>query len=139
MRLPAQMFVPYVKPVDPMTEDQREIYQRLNNLDLDKEKKSMVDRLASENGWSKRFAMSVFHEYKRFVFLAKFSGHMVTPSYEIDQAWHIHLIYTKSYWNDMCQDILDMKLHHNPGTGDESDKNVLGKLIYKLGNLITNS
>ena len=102
---------------------QREVYSKLNNMDLDSTAYSMVDRLAKENGWSKNYATSVFHEYKKFIFLARFAGHMVTPSYELDQAWHIHLIYTKSYWEEMCGGILGRKIHHNPGTGEEGDEN----------------
>ena len=122
MRIPVHLFAPLPEYKDPMTEEQREVYNKLNNLDLDKESYSMVDRLAKENNWSKRYAEAVFFEYKRFMFLAKFAGHMVTPSYEIDQAWHIHLIYSKSYWNTMCGEILDKKIHHNPGTGEEGDE-----------------
>ncbi|MEK6230809.1 MAG: hypothetical protein N2A42_03075 [Luteolibacter sp.] len=33
-------------------------------------------------------------EYKRFVALAMLAGHPVTPSEEVDQAWHLHLVYT---------------------------------------------
>ena len=81
----------------------------------------MADRLAKECGWSKGFALAVFQEYKRFIFMAAFSGHSVTPSYEIDQAWHIHLIYTRSYWKEMCEGILGKNIHHNPGNGEKGD------------------
>jgi len=50
--------------------------------------------------------------------------HPVTPSDQIDQAWHLHLIYTESYWNDLCGEIAGRPLHHGPTAGgqNETDK-----------------
>eukprot|EP00903_Cladosiphon_okamuranus_P003552 g3550.t1 len=81
-------------------------------------------RLAREQGWTHAFAGRVVEEYKRFVALAMLAGHTVTPSEEIDQAWHLHMVYTKSYWHDLCRDTLGKELHHSPttGGGDQSVK-----------------
>lgn len=79
-------------------------------------------RLADENDWSEDFANDVVNEYKRFLFLAATSTHPVSPSWEIDQAWHLHLIYSHSYWNELCDNILKFPFHHNPSTGGDSEK-----------------
>lgn len=81
-------------------------------------------RLARDNRWSIAFAQRVVAEYKRFVFLAMEAGHPVTPSDEVDQAWHLHLVYTRSYWEDLCTGLLGRPLHHGPTKGgrDEDDK-----------------
>lgn len=55
------------------------------------------DRLASENNWSIEFAEDAIQEYKRFMFLLSRCGHPVTPSEEVDQVWHLHLLFTKDY------------------------------------------
>ncbi len=78
------------------------------------------ERLARENGWSRPYARRVVEEYKRFLFLAGVAGHIVTPSEHVDQAWHLHLVYTRSYWNDLCENVLRRPLHHTPGTGAET-------------------
>lgn len=78
---------------------------------------SFVARLARENAWSLAHAQRVFDEYKRFVFLAVECGHAVTPSEEVDQAWHLHLVYTRSYWDDLCSGVLGRALHHGPTKG----------------------
>jgi hypothetical protein len=78
-------------------------------------------RLALENGWSRRYALRVVEEYKRFVFLARTAAHPVTPSEEIDQAWHLHMVYTRSYWEDFCGKILERPLHHSPTEGGKSE------------------
>ena len=74
-------------------------------------------RLARENGWSRHFAGRVIEEYKRFCYLAMTAGHGVSPSDEVDQAWHLHLLYTKSYWDDFCSRVLGRPLHHSPTRG----------------------
>jgi hypothetical protein len=81
-------------------------------------------RLAREQGWTHVFAGRAITEYKRFIALAMLAGHPVTPSLEVDQAWHLHLVYTRSYWQDLCRDVLGRDLHHGPTAGgvEENDK-----------------
>jgi hypothetical protein len=78
---------------------------------------SFVQRLARENDWSLPYADRVFGEYRRFLFLAATCRHPVTPSDEVDQAWHLHLTYTRHYWETLCGEILGQPLHHGPTAG----------------------
>ncbi|HEX8444827.1 MAG TPA: hypothetical protein VF631_14395 [Allosphingosinicella sp.] len=80
------------------------------------------DRLARENGWSRAQAERVIGEYKRFCFLAATAGHEVTPSDAVDQAWHLHLTYTRDYWERFCPEVLGRPLHHNPTGGRSEDR-----------------
>jgi uncharacterized protein (TIGR04222 family) len=52
------------------------------------------------------------------------AGHPVSPSEDVDQVWHLHLAYTKSYWQEFCGEILKRPFHHNPtkGGAEESAK-----------------
>jgi len=81
-------------------------------------------RLARENGWRLGFAQRVIDEYRRFLFLSMVAGHAVSPSEAVDQAWHLHLTYTRSYWERLCGEVLPRPLHHCPTTGrvEESGK-----------------
>jgi len=81
-------------------------------------------RLAAEQGWSHAQAARVVAEYKRFLLLAVEAGHPVTPSEAVDQAWHLHLVYTRSYWQRLCRETLGKELHHSPtaGGGAELEK-----------------
>ena len=63
--------------------------------------------------------MRVCEEYRRFLFLCCIADHVVTPSDDVDQAWHLHLTYTQSYWYDLCADVLGRPLHHTPTEGGE--------------------
>jgi hypothetical protein len=103
-----------------------ELWRRLQAFELDAVDAALPfsQRLARENGWSRAFAQRAIDEYRRFVFLAMVAGHPVTPSDEVDQVWHLHLCYTRSYWDELCGTILPRPLHHGPtrGGGDERQK-----------------
>lgn len=82
---------------------------------------SFERRLARECGWSAAYARRVVVEYRRFVYLAMTAGHPVTPSDEVDQAWHLHMTYTRSYWDRLCGQVLPRPLHHNPTAGGSAE------------------
>ncbi|HEY6817408.1 MAG TPA: hypothetical protein VI168_17875 [Croceibacterium sp.] len=79
-------------------------------------------RLARENRWSGELAERVIWEYKRFCFLAVSAGHEVTPSDAVDQAWHLHLTYSRDYWERFCPEVLGMPLHHGPTAGGSAER-----------------
>ncbi len=82
---------------------------------------TFTQRLAREQRWTASFAARVVFEYRRFLYLAIRAGHPVTPSDAVDQAWHLHLVYTESYWHDLCRDILRQPLHHGPTRGGRAE------------------
>lgn len=100
-----------------------ELWERLREFRVDDGNPVLpfTARLARENGWSPNFAQRVFSEYRRFLYLAAVAGHVVTPSDHVDQAWHLHLAYTRSYWDTLCRSILNRPLHHDPTRGGESE------------------
>lgn len=83
---------------------------------------SFCDRLARENRWSRDHAAQVILEYKRFCYLACTTGFHVTPSDAVDQAWHLHLTYSRDYWETFCPDILGKALHHGPTQGGSVER-----------------
>ncbi|MBO9712918.1 MAG: hypothetical protein J7495_08385 [Sphingomonas sp.] len=84
---------------------------------------SFAQRLARENGWTQAHAERVILEYKKFCFLAATEGREVTPSDAVDQAWHLHLTYTRDYWERFCPRVLGCKLHHGPTAGGADERN----------------
>ncbi|WP_188316258.1 glycine-rich domain-containing protein [Chitinophaga agrisoli] len=80
-----------------------------------------ADRLARDNGWSKTYALAVIEEYRKFLFLCAISPTGVTPSDAVDQAWHLHLTYTHSYWTELCTHTLGKALQHNPTKGGQQE------------------
>jgi hypothetical protein len=81
---------------------------------------SFTARLARENGWTTEQAERVIEEYRRFAFLTVRAGHEVTPSDAVDQAWHLHLCYTRDYWERFCP-LLGAPLHHGPTRGGAAE------------------
>ena len=79
------------------------------------------DRLSRENGWSTEYSHRVILEYKKYIYLLCISGHPLTPSDQVDQAWHLHLLYTRSYWIEFCRNTLSKDIHHEPTKGGNSE------------------
>ncbi len=106
-----------------MNHEQADLYQRIIVFPLDEPNSALPfgARLARENNWTRAFANRVVGEYKRFAFLAVAAGHYVAPSDEVDQAWHMHLTYTRSYWDEFCPHVLGTSLHHHPTQGGAAE------------------
>lgn len=77
----------------------------------------LTRRLAREQGWSLADARAAVEEYRRFCLLACLSGTPVTPSEAVDQVWHLHLTYSRDYWERWCGQALQRPLHHDPTPG----------------------
>jgi uncharacterized protein (TIGR04222 family) len=107
-----------------MDSEQIELYQRIEafSLDMPDTQLSLSKRLAKDNCWSLRYAQRVIEEYKKFTFLAVAAGHPVAPSDQVDQVWHLHLSYTRSYWQEFCPKVLQTPLHHEPSRGGLSEQ-----------------
>jgi hypothetical protein len=78
---------------------------------------NFATRLAIQNRWSRDYAARAIEEYKRFCFLAVTAGHFVAPPNAIDQVWHLHLTYSRDYWERFCPTVLGRALHHDPSEG----------------------
>jgi hypothetical protein len=78
-------------------------------------------RLQQELGWKADFADRCIGEYARFLCIAATAGREVTPSAMVDEAWHAHILLTKSYVDELCRDTLGFVLHHTPGDGSAAD------------------
>lgn len=104
-----------------------ELWERIEAFDIDGEPSPSLrfaQRLARENSWNLDFADRAILEYRRYVFLAMTVGRSMCPSEQVDQVWHLHLTYTRSYWQRFCGEVLKSPLHHEPTRGgpDEGRK-----------------
>jgi len=122
-----------LKGVYAMVAGNDELYIHLQDFDIDGGEVALTfsARLARENSWSVPFAERVILEYKRFVYLVMTADHMVTPSVAVDEAWHLHLTYTKSYWERLCGVVLGRPLHHNPTEGGKPEKDMYQDLYTR--------
>jgi uncharacterized protein (TIGR04222 family) len=106
-----------------MNPQQAELWRRIADFPLDEAGSDypFSRKLADENGWSLGFAARAIEEYRRFAFLSVAAGHPVSPSDAVDQVWHLHLCYTRSYWGRFCPEVLGTPLHHNPTKGGAAE------------------
>jgi uncharacterized protein (TIGR04222 family) len=111
-------------PTTSMTPSEADpLYRRILDFSFDGPDpvaQTFADRLAHENNWSKHFTKRAIQEYRRFAYLAVIAG-PVCPSEQVDQVWHLHLTYTRSYWDRFCKEILGKPLHHDPTSGGSQE------------------
>jgi hypothetical protein len=107
-----------------MNIQQIKLLQRIQEFEVDDSDSNFLfrQRLARENGWTTRYTQKVIDEYKKFIFLAIVAEHPVTPSDQVDQVWHLHLSYSRSYWDEFCFKVLQQPLHHQPARGLIEDR-----------------
>jgi uncharacterized protein (TIGR04222 family) len=115
-------------PWNAMDVHQNDLYQRIQAFSFDQPgtRLSFGQRLTRENGWTADYAQWAIAEYRKFAFLAVAAGHPVTPSDAVDQVWHLHLSYTRSYWQEFCPHVLQMPLHHEPTQGGAAEQTKYG-------------
>ena len=102
-----------------MNRDQAELIRRIREFQFDDplEARPFSKRLAQEREWTALYTARAIEEYRRFVALAMVADQPVCPSKHVDDVWHLHLIYTRSYWQRFCGDVLRRPLHHEPSRG----------------------
>ncbi|EHQ08131.1 hypothetical protein Lepil_3473 [Leptonema illini DSM 21528] len=117
-----------------MNRIEQELYRRLLDFRLDEPGVPFAysDRLARENGWSMAYTFRVIAEYRKFLFLCCVMETNPTPSDQVDQAWHLHLLYTKSYWIDLCRHTIGRELHHIPTEGRQERQRFVEQYLKTL-------
>lgn len=106
-----------------MRSEQQAIRERLQAFRFDPPgaRQTFAAKLARENGWSSKFTAEAIEEYRRFLLIAASCGHPVSPSDVVDQVWHLHLTYSRSYWQELCPHVLGIPFHHEPSRGTEEE------------------
>jgi hypothetical protein len=89
-----------------------------------------LEKLQEENGWSSKFSEQAITEYIKFLKIITVFGVKQTPSEVVDEVWHLHLQFTKDYWENLCPRILGLKLHHVP-TFKNIESDHINKNQYK--------
>ena len=116
-----------------MTTDQQTLWDKIKDFELDEPTSSLTftNRLARENGWTIEYSIRAVHEYKKFIFMLCIADHSLTPSDQVDQVWHLHLLYTQSYWTDFCQNLIGREIHHGPTKGGKAEGDKYNDLYEK--------
>ena len=102
-----------------MARSNPELWRRLAEFEVGPQEAvfSFVKRLARENRWSCEFALRVFDEYRRFLYLSVVVAPPLTPAEAVDQAWRLHATYPASYAQALCLGVLGRRLYVEPPDG----------------------
>ncbi len=99
----------------PITRDLERAKNYIQSLDLS----SVKDRLINIEGWSKKSAFKAVQVYRNYLCLRKkYPDLVLPPSYEIDEAWHAHILHTEDYVK-FCDDVFGDYLHHYPHVANQ--------------------
>jgi hypothetical protein len=103
---------------------QADLFDKIMRFTLDEANVSFSfsDRLAREQAWKLDYTLRTISEYKKFIYLLCVAQHPLTPSDQVDQVWHLHLLYTQSYWHELCRDTLGRDIHHGPTKGGQQER-----------------
>ena len=72
--------------------------------------------------WELDRARAAAEQYRRWLWLfSQNPGEHFSPSPDIDNVWHMHILDTRKYADD-CAVLFGHLLHHNPYSGWESDE-----------------
>ncbi|MFB9995224.1 glycine-rich domain-containing protein [Deinococcus oregonensis] len=81
---------------------------------------ALIERLQTEHRWAPALTLRALEEYRRFLVLAATGGIPVTPSRLVDEVWHLHLTFTRDYWERLTP-LMPAPLHHEPASGQPGD------------------
>jgi hypothetical protein len=71
--------------------------------------------------WTQEDADKCCQRYKNFlILLAKHPKVALVPTWDIDEFWHNHILYTQRYTED-CLNIFGYYLHHHPSEQTEEE------------------
>jgi len=106
-----------------MTVEQAGLWTGLESLEFDNptHESSFSERLRQEHRWTALFTSRVVREYRRFLLLAATEESLMVPSEAVDQAWHLHLVHTHAYWEELCGRVIRKALHHTPSRGGDTE------------------
>ncbi len=116
-----------------MNSVEADLYKRICDFELDDASASFPfsQKLAREYNWTSIYTFRVIQEYKKFIFLGIVADHIVSPPKSIDLVWHLHLIYTHSYWDKFCGEVLQQSFHHSPSLGGKGEKTKYDRLYQQ--------
>ncbi len=106
--------------------------QKIQETDL----QYLADQLVHRYHWDPTEAQEVLRKYKNFMILwgIKPGGLGLVPTREIDEVWHLHILFTKNYTAD-CLHIFGSYKHHTPSLGSEDEQKALAAAYIQTAKL----
>lgn len=94
-------------------------------LDLEIVKEHILHRTSL--GWTREKIEKIEIWYRRFLYIRLNEKEAtLVPTNDIDEFWHIHILYTNKYYND-CKNIFSYIVQHNPIVQPNKEEDTLLK------------
>jgi hypothetical protein len=104
-----------IMPASAMDLEQAKTYIQSTDLSM------VEDRLTYIDNWPRKKALQAVSVYRNYLYLVKkYPDNVLPPSYEIDEAWHAHILFTRHYVT-FCQELFGYYLHHDPHEMQQKD------------------
>lgn len=86
-----------------------ELWGKVEQLNLN----LVRDRLLLKHKWSEKRADAAIGGYRQYLYLTQMYGKPISPTGDIDEVWHEHILHTNKYSLD-CNFLFGKFLHHFP-------------------------
>lgn len=105
------------------------LWQKLERLSFDDPEavSPFSKKLEDQEDWRESHTAKVIEEYRKFLYLSQVVPGGVVPSEDVDKAWHLHLTYTRDYWDHLCGEIFGKPLHHEPSRGPRDEAALMSR------------
>lgn len=112
---------------------ENKVKEYIYSLDLS----SIAKKLVKQYNWRHEHVIAVIKMYKNFLFLNVKYGkkYNLTPSEEIDEIWHLHILDTKNYRRD-CEMIFGKYFDHNPMSFDGDVKANFAEMSQSFNKMV---
>lgn len=103
---------------------QPELWAKVENFSFEKnsDEYGFTTRLATEQSWTIAFTEAAILEYKKFMYLVAVGQKMLSPSVIVDEVWHLHLLFSKSYKKFTA--LLGKEIEHTPSLHNERESSI---------------
>lgn len=103
-----------------LSETFQEFLYKARSLDLGPIAYQLMQSKTGPQWTEQRTRRAIVH-YLAFLYLVQsYPNHPLTPTWEVDQVWHYHILDTHKYAED-CQQLFGHFIHHFPYFGARSD------------------
>ncbi|NCO04625.1 MAG: hypothetical protein GW939_00585 [Candidatus Magasanikbacteria bacterium] len=82
----------------------------------------LIPRIEKEHGYSLNMATALVREAKRMLYLSAREKTVVSPSHDVDMAWHEMLMFTRFYQE--FAEFIGKFIHHDPTPGPPDGGNI---------------
>ena len=86
-----------------------ELWAKIEQLDLT----LISDRMLIKHEWTEERTANAIKGYRQYLYLTQVFGKPISPTGDVDEIWHEHVLHTNKYSID-CQKLFNKFLHHFP-------------------------